>query len=85
MVEWTNTEEFFNTLKNKIIEVKQKDNFIKFGYLRGWDDNFIYLEFLDDKTINAIAIDSILHIKEKSERKNNRNNRFFVGGDNNVR
>jgi len=58
-------DKFFKSLKDKIIEVKQKDGFCKIGYLRYWDNKFLYIEFLDTKTINAIALDAIIHIKER--------------------
>lgn len=57
---------FLDLFKNKRVKVVQKDNFIKDGWLRDYDDKFILLEF-DDKRGKGrviISLDFVASIQE---------------------
>jgi small nuclear ribonucleoprotein (snRNP)-like protein len=55
---------FLAQFLNKKVVIHQKDNFIKNGILRGYDDRFIYLDFVRGNTKTAIAKDMIISISE---------------------
>lgn len=55
----------FDQFLNKRVKILQRDNFIKDGILKGWDEDFIFLEFKDSQV--AISKDMIIEVKVLEE------------------